>query len=660
MEIEVLPRKYLNLVKLEASLDVPRCTLLAELQLGRVFANLTEVIETAGAVLDRIRRTSGAFLGEDLQEIGRIVGELRFSPDAEHVLFGLLMERFGDDVFDRAFAVRSASAIEDTQAKSFAGLYESVLSVRGIAPLLEAVRVVWLSSWSRSVITERISLEVPDTINPMNVIIQEMVAAECAGVAFSHNPVTGADAALVEIVDGLGEALVSGAEQGRLIVFDTSDAPLDATHGDREMLGAVVSILRRAQEALGGAIDIEWAWDGRTAWLLQARPITSLVGRAASAEPVLLVADLYGDETEALEAIGNLPDFASYFREKRKRISDFARRHGLGASTALVIRLNGAALDLPDFDEAVLSAFTSDEVVLDFNAQIRQVILRRDALAAELRHLLRQPAELHTIVIRDFLRGDAGLITHMVPSGTAPAVIGEWSEEGLLGINRGTASTQMLRLSHPQARCAGLAEEATRKLYSATVAAHAEIGPVQIEWVLARETLYPLDFSVLSDKAAFSDAGDGVVVSRGYAFGPTLFVDDDRDLRLLSIAPSVSMTDIPAPDQLGQHFERLLARVRACETPPVIVTKRPLAVLATLLPHVSGFVFESAAVLSHLSILIRERDLPAVQCQQMFAFARQARSIILDVGKTVSVSAPDDVSGAQFQQTKGVHDVFSK
>ena len=309
------------------------------------------------------------------------------------------------------------------------------------------------------------------------------------------------------------------------------------------------------------------------------------------------------DDTHALEQMRPLPDFISYFREKRTRIADFARRHNLGSATALVLRLNGKALELPAFRTDVLDAFSSEEIILDFSSSFRQIILPREKLVCELEMLLSDRTRLHTIVVRDFIRGDAGIITHLARTEDAPVtVVGEWSADGLLAINRGTAATRVIRLAGLVDEDAGLPGAMTRQLYQATIAAHEEIGPVQIEWVKDGSTIYPLDFSALSEKSMFAEPGDGTVISRGYAFAPTLVLDDDRDLELLSIAPSVSLTDIPEASEMGPLFDRLLARIGSYPTAPIVVSNRPLAALAPLLPLVSGFIFERAAVLSHLSI----------------------------------------------------------
>ncbi len=102
-------------------------------------------------------------------------------------------------------AVRSSSVAEDLGDRSYAGQYESVLRVAP-AGVEDAVRTCWASAFGDQVrayggrVTPR-----------MAVIVQRMVPASAAGVAFSANPVTGDRAeAVVNAVRGLGDRLAAG------------------------------------------------------------------------------------------------------------------------------------------------------------------------------------------------------------------------------------------------------------------------------------------------------------------------------------------------------------------------------------------------------------------------------------------------------------------
>ena len=106
-------------------------------------------------------------------------------------------------------AVRSSALDEDGGDFSFAGLFETKLFVTK-NNLKEQIQEVWKSAFSERVQLYRKTNNLAPS-NGLGIIIQEMIDAESAGVAFGINPVTGdRNQQLVSAVYGLGEGLVSG------------------------------------------------------------------------------------------------------------------------------------------------------------------------------------------------------------------------------------------------------------------------------------------------------------------------------------------------------------------------------------------------------------------------------------------------------------------
>jgi len=183
-------------------------------------------------------------------------------------------------------AVRSSALNEDGQSHSFAGQLESYLDVRR-DELIEKIRAVWRSGLSERVIFYRQRTGLTDASSVPAVIIQQMIALDSSGVAFSADPVSGRRAvAVVASVRGLGEALVSGATTGDLFHVDRSGqilhrevaGPNGASLKDSQV-SEVVSLARQAAQYFGRPQDIEWAIAGDSLYLLQSRPITSLSGQ---------------------------------------------------------------------------------------------------------------------------------------------------------------------------------------------------------------------------------------------------------------------------------------------------------------------------------------------------------------------------------------------
>ncbi|NJO07947.1 MAG: hypothetical protein HC876_21860 [Chloroflexaceae bacterium] len=179
-------------------------------------------------------------------------------------------------------AVRSSAGAEDGAQHSYAGQFESVLNVAPtLAAVTAAISTVWRSGFSERVAAYR--QQMPDPLHQVPaVLIQRMVHADSAGVAFSADPVSGRQGvAVVAATRGLAADLVNGATTGdtyyvnhdeQIIACETDATPILAD----EWVQQIAALARQVAQHCQRPQDIEWAIaDGRL-YLLQARPITTL------------------------------------------------------------------------------------------------------------------------------------------------------------------------------------------------------------------------------------------------------------------------------------------------------------------------------------------------------------------------------------------------
>jgi len=181
-------------------------------------------------------------------------------------------------------AVRSSALDEDGEAQSFAGQLESFLQV-GPETVGEKIVEVWRSGFSDRLLAYRREHGLSDWPQPPAVLVQRMVQAQWAGVAFSADPVTGRrGVAVISAVRGLGDALVSGeadaetwqvGREGKILQHQ--GLPNDQPVLTEVQAQAIATLARRAAQHFGRPQDIEWAIDPEgQLWLLQSRPITTL------------------------------------------------------------------------------------------------------------------------------------------------------------------------------------------------------------------------------------------------------------------------------------------------------------------------------------------------------------------------------------------------
>ncbi len=180
------------------------------------------------------------------------------------------------------FAVRSSATGEDSADNSFAGLYATVLNLDDIDAVLRAIEQCWASYDNVQAASYR-ALRA-GAAGAMGVVIQTLVPAEWAGVAFGVNPVSSAlSEGIINAVPGLGEALVSGSvNPEEIVVAAASGAVLSRKPGGGapplpdSLLRAVWDLTVRAGAHYRYPQDIEWAAVGDRVFMLQSRPITTV------------------------------------------------------------------------------------------------------------------------------------------------------------------------------------------------------------------------------------------------------------------------------------------------------------------------------------------------------------------------------------------------
>jgi phosphohistidine swiveling domain-containing protein len=178
----------------------------------------------------------------------------------------------------RAYAVRSSANIEDGLTISFAGQFKSVLDVRGLENILQALWSIWATTRTPSVETYLLKNGVDPLQLRMAALIQEMVTPIVSGVAFSKNPLTGLNEVLVEAVQGSGELLVRKGLTPERWVFSRGQwlAQPEQPQIDRRIVEEVVAQTRAIAKDYGRPIDLEWVYDGQSVHWVQLREITSL------------------------------------------------------------------------------------------------------------------------------------------------------------------------------------------------------------------------------------------------------------------------------------------------------------------------------------------------------------------------------------------------
>jgi len=272
-------------------------------------------------------------------------------------------------------AVRSSAVGEDSADASFAGQHLTLLNVPSRADLSAAIRQIWWSANTDSVITYRKRVGLFDRPS-VGVVVQSLLDPEVAGVMFTQNPINGIDERVIEGSWGLGEAVVAARVIPDHFRLDRSGEVLERTPGfkklairavatggtverevapelvealclDDRQLHSLNALAARCEQVYGPARDIEWAYADDQIYLLQCRAVThrrqSRPSHALPGGPA--------------EVIGHVPFFtglserdktqiASMFKERTFPAGETITKEGVGAAAFFVIESGEATVSI--------------------------------------------------------------------------------------------------------------------------------------------------------------------------------------------------------------------------------------------------------------------------------------------------------------------------
>lgn len=195
---------------------------------------------------------------------------------------------------------------------SFAGMLDTVLNVKGLDNLQQAIRKVYASAFTGKVsqYTKQIGLPLSDL--KVALVIQKMVQAEASGIVFTIDPISQNPKFLtIEAVFGLGDVIASGEITPDQYVIDKdsfdfiekrivpqewmtvrkvpakSDQPTEQKvqiskawqHQQKienRHIKELAGVAARIEKKIGKPQDIEWVFEGGRIWLLQTMDVTPI------------------------------------------------------------------------------------------------------------------------------------------------------------------------------------------------------------------------------------------------------------------------------------------------------------------------------------------------------------------------------------------------
>ncbi|MFL0168778.1 PEP/pyruvate-binding domain-containing protein [Candidatus Clostridium helianthi] len=175
------------------------------------------------------------------------------------------------------FAVRSSALSEDSAQASFAGEFETVLNVNTDEEIQSAIYEVFSSRESERVKAYS-SVQGMDQSHQIAVVIQIMIQSEISGVLFTADPITGSHESMTgNFVFGLGEQLVSGEANAYPFNIMRPKRKYEGPPEFKKYASELYKYASKLETEYGAHQDIEWAVSNGKLYILQARPITTLI-----------------------------------------------------------------------------------------------------------------------------------------------------------------------------------------------------------------------------------------------------------------------------------------------------------------------------------------------------------------------------------------------
>lgn len=179
------------------------------------------------------------------------------------------------------FSVRSSASVEDGQQTSFAGQFQTFLSVPR-NEVINRIKDVMEISCDKSLSAYCKSLNVPVNKIRMTVIVQEMIHADISGIIFTANPQGILNEMVIVAGEGTGDNVVEDKTDTTTYYYNWSDALHyyvqngDAPLLDNKEFTDLVEVSGEIMKFFETPCDIEFAIWQKKIYILQTRPITAM------------------------------------------------------------------------------------------------------------------------------------------------------------------------------------------------------------------------------------------------------------------------------------------------------------------------------------------------------------------------------------------------
>jgi phosphoenolpyruvate synthase/pyruvate phosphate dikinase len=216
------------------------------------------------------------------------------------------------------YAVRSSASLEDSPENSFAGIFETDLSVPAKS-IEKSIKSIWTSLYSEKALNYCNDRNLDWSDLSMDIIIQKMIKGEKSGVMFQADPMGKIDRQIIVAGFGEGQGIVDDVVEVDRIIIQNNYIAEQHIHNSAVLSENEINELIRASKKISEQsdyfMDIEFTIKGNILYFLQSRPITTI----PSKKHILIfdnsnIAENYPGQSTPLTFSGLKRGYASNFK----------------------------------------------------------------------------------------------------------------------------------------------------------------------------------------------------------------------------------------------------------------------------------------------------------------------------------------------------------
>lgn len=542
-------------------------------------------------------------------------------------------------------AIRSSFLYEDNYTFSGAGQFETFLDVDNEYNTIENyLKKCWFSFFDSYTLKNKLeditSLKIP-------VIIQNYIKFEKMGVAFSINPIDKSENIIIEsstiqeeVVNGTNDN-ISSYKIDKNSKYIISNNLKKYSNLSKNQINKLILTILSIEKDFNFPVDIEWGIDFKgTLWILQTRAITGLNTDISSHNSYNAFKIDIDDERILEEEIGyELSKFLKSHWNKRRKIRSIAKNNNINYIKTYFL-FNTNKINKFEELEGLLKDISTENILIktnktnniktqvtslqNFYNQIKsnnqnEVYCISEFIVPEYSGLSSQTSSQETLI--EYIPGDIyGIFKNNIPFSHI------LTDENNEVLDRDIKTYEkcwsfdienMIPLEeYVSGEINPIDREILKEIKRITYLMNINFGEVRVEWMIHKNSVYIYDLTLENNTLSLNFKNKTSVLSPGNISGKVLTLNE-IDLEKIKEVISKRRSVIPRVEEL-EEFEKedsLSIKNKILKNrndKPIIVAPYPDLNLCLFLEEVSGFIFDRGAVLSHMGIILREANIPAI------------------------------------------------